>query len=179
MNDSVVERFWSKVNKNGPIGFDETQCWLWTGAPNKPPINKPRSSKAYGYGLFSLGRRKVPAHKFSYELTHGVCDAKLDHRPTCSKLCVNPAHLRPVTHKQNTENRAGANKNSKSGIRGIYWDKSKGKWIIQVEHNGERYRDSFPPDQLAKAKAAVVALRNKHFTHNDLDRQCLHPDILT
>lgn len=73
--------------------FVETQgdCLIWTGKLNKD-----------GYGRFSIKRREVPAHVFSYERTIGlVPDAlELDHLCKCRR-CVNPLHLEPVTHREN------------------------------------------------------------------------------
>ena len=46
-------------------------------------------------------------------------------------------NLRATTHKQNCENRKGANKNSKSGVKGVSWDKVAKKWYAQIQHNGK------------------------------------------
>lgn len=81
----AIERFTAKYRIEG-------DCWLWLGAKN---------SKGYGLFLVSSGKG-MAAHKFAYE--HFVCDVpnglELDH--LCRKRdCVNPAHLEPVTHKEN------------------------------------------------------------------------------
>jgi len=80
------ERFWAKVDKT------ET-CWLWMGGRNN------------GYGYFRLGGTGGPrayAHRFAYEQLIGpVPDGlQLDH--LCRvRHCVNPAHLEPVTSREN------------------------------------------------------------------------------
>jgi len=113
----------------------------------------------------------VSAHIFSYQLRHGATDLELDHRHTCPKNCVNPDHLRPVPHKQNGENRSGANSNNRScGIRGVTWHGQAGKWRVQVRHAGRSWSGGLF-DDLAEAEAAAIALRNRLFTHNDADRQ--------
>lgn len=88
-------RFWMRVNKDGPIpAYAPTlgACWLWTG--------KPRGA----YGRFSLSHRKsVSAHRFSYELSHGVIPEGMDIDHLCRvTLCVRPSHLEAVTEKVNT-----------------------------------------------------------------------------
>jgi hypothetical protein len=133
--------------------------WLWVGA------------KAAGYGRFHIrGRRAmVPAHRVAYELLVGpvLAGVEIDH--TCHvKDCVNPDHLRAVLHKQNQENRAGAQANSRSGIRGVFWH--RGKWLVRVQHNGRPYHGG-RFTAIADAEQAAIALRNKLFTHNDADRR--------
>jgi hypothetical protein len=150
------EFFWDKVDTSG-------ECWLWTGSINEN-----------GYGVFRRGRggKHQRAHRFAYTLLVGEIPSslQLDHRATCPKNCVNPAHLRPVTTKQNQENRAGAQRNNMtSGVRGVSWDKSRKRWEAYVTHNLKRIHvGRFV--ELEDAVAAVQAKRNELFTHNDLDR---------
>jgi hypothetical protein len=153
--ESVQERFWSRVDTSG-------DCWLWTGS----------LFQKTGYGKFSRGGRHQYAHRVAYEFLVGPIPERrgLDHRHTCPKNCVNPAHLRPATQKQNMENRSGAQRNNlSSGVRGVTWDKERGKWQAKVKHNG-RYVFAGRFDDLADAEAAAVAKRNQLFTHNDMDR---------
>ena len=122
------------------------------------------------------------AHRFAYELLVGPIPEgmELDHRSTCPKRCVNPAHVRPTTHKQNHENRAGATVNSSSGVRGVVWNKRKKTWQAYMKHHQKGvYVGQFAvcgPGQrlgwlaLEQAEAAVIAKRNELFTHNDADR---------
>lgn len=89
-------RFWSKVNKNGPIPTyrpDLGPCWLWIAFID-----------GGGYGKFTLEHNyKIYAHRFSYEITYGpiATDKEIDH--LCRvRHCVNPTHLEAVTHYENT-----------------------------------------------------------------------------
>lgn len=148
-----AERFWPKVDKSGP-------CWLWTAAINPK-----------GYGTFRADGRSWRAHRYSYVLHYGeIPDAMLiDHR--CHvRSCVNPAHLRVVTNKQNEENRVGANRTSVSGVRGVHWDNRAQKWLARASHLGKTY-DAGHFEAIEEAEAAVIALRLELFTHNDLDRR--------
>lgn len=89
--ERTLARFWAKVNKT------ET-CWLWTAGTVR--------SATLRYGSFHIGGRKVVAHRFAYEACVGPIPAglTLDHvkaRGCTSTLCVNPAHMEPVTLKVN------------------------------------------------------------------------------
>lgn len=71
-----------KVNDNG--------CWIWFGA------------KGRGYGVISFDGKGRVAHRLAYELLHGPVPKGLELDHVCKNgLCVNPAHLEPVTHSEN------------------------------------------------------------------------------
>ena len=152
---TLHERFWAKVDKTG-------DCWNWTAA-----------TLDSGYGVFTaatdIGASQL-VHRFAFEQLVGeIPDGReIDHR--ChNRRCVNPKHLRVVTHKQNQENRAGAQRTSISGIRGIYWLEKRQRWCARVKHNG-RYHSAGWHHTREAAEAAVIAKRNELFSHNDKDR---------
>lgn len=152
----VPHRFMSKVDTSG-------DCWLWTGY-----------AAADGYGRFSVGGRagrRVLAHRWSYEHFVGpIPDGMTIDHQCLVRRCVNPHHLRPVTHKQNQENRSGAQANSRSGVRGVSWCPNTHSWVATVQHNGTRHRVGLFKT-IEDAAAEVVRMRNELFTHNDLDRR--------
>lgn len=93
----LAERFWEKVDRRGP-----DECWLW------------KAHKALGYGGFGRGRAGEGwdlAHRVAYELLVGPIPIglHLDHfrlnpgprQAPCSRACVNPAHVEPVTPGEN------------------------------------------------------------------------------
>jgi hypothetical protein len=93
------ERFWSHVNKDGPMPEPGTlayerglgQCWLWTD-----------QTDSLGYGWFYLSYKRRPAHRFAYELLKGPIPDGLEPDHLCRvHACVNPSHLEPVTHREN------------------------------------------------------------------------------
>lgn len=78
------ERFWAKVNKTD-------SCWLWQAARNNT-----------GYGVFWRDRRVGVAHRYAYELVVGEIPEGLQLDHLCRvRHCVNPAHLEPVTNREN------------------------------------------------------------------------------
>ena len=83
-------RFWTRVDRISG------GCWLWTG-----------HTASNGYGRIQIDGVSMPVHRVSYEWLVGpVPDGlELDHvraRGCTSRACVNPAHLEPVTHRENT-----------------------------------------------------------------------------
>ena len=69
-----------------------TECWLWN-----------RKIRKDGYGRKSLDhRREIPAHRWVYEQQIGEIPDGLELDHLCNNPpCVNPAHLEPVTHREN------------------------------------------------------------------------------
>lgn len=93
----VAERFWGKVDKNGPVAAqrpDLGPCWLWIGGIG-----------GGGYGRFKLARprRQIGAHLWAWEALNGTVPAGLQLDHLCrTRHCVRPSHLEAVTGRVNT-----------------------------------------------------------------------------
>jgi hypothetical protein len=94
-----INRFWSKTRREG-------ECLIWCG-----------QIMWKGYGVFSLRRHPVRAHRFAYTIIKGVIPDGLDvdhachNRSTClggnnclHRRCVEPIHLELATAKENVLN---------------------------------------------------------------------------
>lgn len=80
----------------------ETDCWLWTGPTSG-------DGRGGGYPRMSLDGRTVAVHRVMAVHEFGFLHPgrHVDH--TCrTRLCVNPAHLEPVTHLENCRRRDAA-----------------------------------------------------------------------
>lgn len=73
-------------------------------------------------------------------------------------------NLRPTSRKQNQENRKSANKDSKSGEKGVCWNKSVKKWKVYICHNGKDIHLGYYVNK-EDAIAARIAAEKKYFTH--------------
>jgi hypothetical protein len=91
--EDAQTRFWAKVDKSG-------DCWTWTALIHTA-----------GYGSFRPHNQGpvLYAHRYAYELEVAQIPEGmvLDH--LCrNRRCVNPAHLEPVTHRENILRGTGA-----------------------------------------------------------------------
>jgi len=121
------------------------------------------------YGVLTFGGVRMYAHRAAYEVENGDIPAGMDIDHIChSKLCVNADHLRLASRKQNSENLAGAHRNSQTGVRGVTYDADRNQYRGRVKHNRQEVHvGRF--DTLEEATAAVSVVRRDLFTHSDMD----------
>jgi hypothetical protein len=89
------ERFWPKVDKNGPIPRERPDlgpCWVWIAGKT-----------GSGYGAFGIGHTEIDlAHRWCYRLLVGPIPDGLEIDHLCrNRACVRPDHLEPVPHRTN------------------------------------------------------------------------------
>jgi hypothetical protein len=90
---SLEERFWEKVDKNGPVPEcrpDLGPCWVWTGAT------------AEGYGVITVDGHLEKAHILTFTWAKGDISEGWERDHLCRvRNCVRPDHLEAVTGREN------------------------------------------------------------------------------
>ena len=94
-------------------------------------------------------------------------DLVVDHRDG-NPLNNRRANLRAVTQAENQQNRVGGNRGSSSAHRGVFWDRSRLKWVARAQVAGKQYHGGvFDSEQ--DAAAAAVRLRRELMPANEGD----------
>lgn len=84
MSAHLPERFWAKVNFDGPIQpHMNTPCWVWT------------ASTVAGYGQFWTGSKPMMrAHRYAWTISNGpIPDGMVICHACDNRLCVRVDHL--------------------------------------------------------------------------------------
>jgi len=116
----LKERFWEKVNKNGPIQpHMTTACWMWTSA---------MSYQGYGYITTTKGHSKK-AHRLSFEFAYSIIPQSMQVLHRCDNpSCVNPEHLFLGSNSDNV-----ADKVSKGRSPDFRGDKNPAAKITKIQ----------------------------------------------
>lgn len=93
LDENHKDRFWSKVNKNGPIHPylpELGNCWLWIGAKT-----------GTHYGAFTINGEQFSAHRISCSMGTGIKPGQFVLHSCDVPECVNPYHLRGGSVREN------------------------------------------------------------------------------
>lgn len=155
LSEKESRRFWSKVNKLGPL--HETQphlgpCWLWTAG-----------KWGRGYGAFSLRNSQIKSHRLSYLINVGPIPAETPFvLHSCDvRLCCNPTHLFLGTYADNCHDMCSKGRHKVAKGDDHYFRKHPEKAAKGTE---------LPQAKLTETVVRVIrsAVFTKDFTQHDL-----------
>lgn len=132
-NPSSGQFLWNRRARNW-FSTDH-QCNAWNGRFCGKPAGQLSASS--GYIQIRVLRRLYQAHRLAWLYTYGNWpEAEIDHI-NHDKADNRIANLRSVAHFENCCNRE-ANANNKSGVCGVFFLASVGKWCAQISDNGRQ-----------------------------------------
>jgi hypothetical protein len=76
-------------------------------------------------------------------------------------------NLRAATHSQNMRN-TKIRKDNKSGVKGVYWQKEKNRWKVQIWANGKQRFVGLFKEISDATKAATTFRINNHQSFSNL-----------
>jgi len=94
------------------------------------------SFDSYGYRGITIKNKHYKHHRIVWIMHYGDIDRdiQIDHKKGLSDKIDN---LRIATSSQNQHNRK-INKNNKSGFKGVWWNKKRGKWEAYTRLKGKK-----------------------------------------
>ncbi len=103
------ERFWSRVNKQGPLHPADTslgRCWEWEGSCNPD-----------GYGKMGYEGRIIGTHRLAWFFVKGTWPSSFLLHSCDNPKCCNTAHLREGTQSDNMTDAARRDRIWRGGPR--------------------------------------------------------------
>lgn len=143
IDTSDLEKVKSHEGKWYPIMSAQKTVYVQGVKRNKS--GKSRIKKAYGIHRFIMEPQK------RFQVDH------IDH----DTLNNRRSNLRTVTRAQNQQNRLGASSHSKTGIRGVHWDKKVGAWYAKIRLNQKVIFVGYFQD-IKEAETAVIKARKTY-----------------
>jgi len=92
------------------------------------------STRLDGYCELTIDRQRYLAHRLAWLYVYGYLPGYIDHID-CNPSNNRISNLREVTRTQNQRNMSIGTSNT-SGAKGVAWDKSRNKWIVNIRYDG-------------------------------------------
>ncbi len=120
------------------VSYDpETGSFIWLKTSGKGRVGQIAGTRHIkGYITVTVCGHRILAHRLAWWFVHGGWPAhQIDHI-NGKKADNRIVNLREATNAQNHCNR-GAQKNSSTGVKGVYWFKPNRQWKAQIVVNGK------------------------------------------
>jgi len=129
-------------------------------------VGKPSGCvNALGYLHVSVRDKQYLAHRLIWVYLHGTWPRSIDH-VNGNKTDNRRDNLRNCTQAQNGQNRTVKNKNNRSGIPGVSWYSSRGKWTAGITVNRKTIHLGYFDTKETAAMARAEAKKSYHEFHS-------------
>lgn len=144
--------------------IDDEGKFFWK-VPHGPfgtmPAGKVAGCISRGYRVIGFGGRLNLAHHISWLMHYDEWPRRMLDHINGNRDDNRPANLRLATAEINAQNQQGAPRHNTSGIRGVSWDRTRGKWMAKISIGG-RGRNLGRFNSIEEATAAYEAARAEH-----------------
>lgn len=163
-----LDRFWSKVEKNGPLPDQQNphysgleKCWTWkVGFFDS------------GYGSFWLDGIDRLAHRVSFVIAHGSHPSKGSACHKCDNpACVNPSHLFDGDHQDNVDDKVRKGRQPTGEASG---PRKHPERMARGDKNGSRLY----PERLRRGDNHPLRLNPERAARGDRNGSRLYPERL-
>lgn len=150
ITESLLKRFWEKVDKRGP-----DECWEWTGARH-----------GLGYGVLRLERKRenIRANRLSWIIHNGEIPKGLYVCHLCDNPpCCNPAHLWTGTYADNIRDMVGKGRNGAARGERSAMSRLTDAQVVEMRamHATGRHAQAQLADRFGVGKSTVQAIVSK------------------
>lgn len=153
---SALERFWNRVNKDGPVCYEHLgQCWEWVG---------PRLENGYG----KFGQQGL-THRYSWVIHNDSIPDGLQVLHKCdNRCCVNPDHLFVGTPNDNMQDKIAKGNQVRGEDQGSH--KLTEDEVKEIRRRYKRYSHTNGSGALAKEFNVSLTqiwrvAKSKHWRH--------------
>jgi hypothetical protein len=139
----------------------ETGVFTWKVSPARQVFSGDiaGTKRKDGYIQIKVKNELILSHRLAWIYMYGYLPKYIDHinGQRDDNRIIN---IREVSNQQNSLN-SKISKNNTSGIKGVYWDKSRNKWTVRLSIDGKcKFFKRF--DDIDLAKLVIEEVRNKY-----------------